>query len=754
MRWRVLLCGAFGLVLALAPTAVHADTLQQQYLNIYLKLNDSERLERNGDFRGALEGFEDCYAKLHKIHNDYPDWESVLVTSRMEDCRAKIAELEPKVDEGTPAAVPPSTENPGVPNPAAPTPAPEPSTSTGDVAPLRARLQEVETELAATKQQLADVTEKYKNSQLEAQTLHAQLDSVNQQLAALKSSTSVDQNMGQLLAQNKDLTDKLAAAQTEIKSLAGSPSSKAGKLAAQLKIVQEKLDASQAANEGLAETTTTLQSQLNQAQNDLAIANQKLAASGPGSPEYLTLKRENEVMRGILVREIQEQSRRDGAKRLAQEEFDRLKINSKVLQEQLDILGSPMTPPNSDDERALLAELKAGNGGVMAMGDNGNQLSATTNGAPVTEANVPGPATTSTNGAPVAVDTNTAPAVPATNSVANVTPPVTNAAPAVATDTNAVANATPPATNAPAAPNPPPAVTSAETNTPSTNVAPPGPNVAVSTNTAPPTNALPPTNAAPAVATDTNAAPSTNTPPVAANTNTAPAMATDTNAAPAAPDTNAAPGTATADNGSSSTDQHTADPTRYSYKPRLPDDMREVAQEATDLFKMQRYDEAAAKYQMIIDKYPESLYAWSNLGVVRSQEGKLEEARKALQQAVKLSPNDAFSYRNLGIVYYQLNQNDAAIDALERSIALDPNNVYSHDYLGCACSQKGWQEVAEKEFTKAIEIDDSFPDAHYNLAIVYAMQKPPALEMARRHYKRALELGLPKDPRLEKLLGL
>jgi Tfp pilus assembly protein PilF len=62
--------------------------------------------------------------------------------------------------------------------------------------------------------------------------------------------------------------------------------------------------------------------------------------------------------------------------------------------------------------------------------------------------------------------------------------------------------------------------------------------------------------------------------------------------------------------------------------------------------------------------------------------------------------------------------------------------------------------VAEKEFLKAIEIDDTFADAHFNLALVYATEKPPSLEMARRHYKRALELGIPPDPRLEKLLQL
>jgi Flp pilus assembly protein TadD len=757
VRWRVPLSCVLILGLALSPARA---SLQGDYLNIYLKLNDSERLEHNGDYRGALEGFEDCYAKLRRIHVNDPDWEPVLVTSRMGDCFAKIKELEPKVAA---LPVPPINPEPSV-SPEAPAP------KTGDMAAMQERLLELEQELSATKKELADTTQKYHDSQIEVQTLHTQLDGVNQQLAALKSSQSVDQNMGDLMARNKDLTDRLAAAQSEIKAFTANPHSATSKLAEQLKLVREKLDASEAANAGLTETTTTLQQQLNQAQHDLAVANNQLATTGPGSPQYLALKHENELMRGILLREIQEQSRRDGAKRLAQEEFDRLKITSRVLQEQLDILGSPMTPPNNDEERELLASIKVAPSEVTPMVDvteNGNHLAATANGAPVSEGNPPGTAAPSndvaatnaapsdTNAAPpVAADTNTAPATtnsetasttggtnasPATNAV-----PDTNAAPSVAADTNA----------APAAP---------DTNAPSvatTTNATPGPG-ASDTNNAPGT-ASPPssTNAAPSVASDTNAAPAaTNTPSVAADTNAAPAASTnvapvtttDTNTPPTVTSTH----TATASSGKSDSDQqHRADVTRYGNQPRLPDDMREIAQEATVLFENKHYDEAAAKYQTIIDKYPESLYAWSNLGVVRSQQGKQQEALKALQQAVKLSPNDAFSYRNLGIVYFQLGQNDAAIDALERSIALEPNNVYSHDYLGCACSQKGWEEVAEKEFLKAVDIDPDFPDAHYNLAIVYAIQKPPALALARREYKRALDLSLPRDPRLEKLLGL
>ena len=220
-----------------------------------------------------------------------------------------------------------------------------------DVAALKLQLQAVKEELRITKENLKD-------SQLQLETYRAQLATVNQQLVALKNQQSMDDRMGKLLSDNKALTDKLAAAQKEIDDLKANPKSKLALAQAQLKNLQDQYDASQQANKALQDTTSTLKQQLDQAQADLVAANQKLAAAGTGSPEYETLKRENEVMRDILTRELQEQAHRDMAKRLAQEEFDNLKLKSKVLQEQLDILGSPMTPPTNDQERALLASLK------------------------------------------------------------------------------------------------------------------------------------------------------------------------------------------------------------------------------------------------------------------------------------------------------------------------------------------------------------------------------------------------------------
>ena len=51
-----------------------------------------------------------------------------------------------------------------------------------------------------------------------------------------------------------------------------------------------------------------------------------------------------------------------------------------------------------------------------------------------------------------------------------------------------------------------------------------------------------------------------------------------------------------------------------------------------------------------------------------------------------------------------------------------------------------------------MELDPSYSDAHYNLAVFYLEEKPPAVELARRHYFRAIELGAEKDPAIEKVL--
>ncbi|MEM1156848.1 MAG: tetratricopeptide repeat protein [Verrucomicrobiota bacterium] len=189
----------------------------------------------------------------------------------------------------------------------------------------------------------------------------------------------------------------------------------------------------------------------------------------------------------------------------------------------------------------------------------------------------------------------------------------------------------------------------------------------------------------------------------------------------------------------------------FSSRPRVPGEFKDVAEEANSLFQQGKFDEAAAKYQTILNTYPESLYAVSNIAVVRFQQGNYPVAEENLRKAVKLAPQDAFSHSILGIVLYQQGKFDEAVQILSRASALDPNDPKTRNYLGIAASQKGWQEAAEQECRKAIELDPQYGDAHFNLAVIYATQNPPAKELSRRHYNRALELGVPRDTQLEAL---
>jgi hypothetical protein len=88
----------FASITSASDTGATAGTLEQRYLAIYLGMNDAERLERDGRLVQALAEFQNIYGDLERIRNERPDWESVLLMSRLSDTRAKIAELQPHVD--------------------------------------------------------------------------------------------------------------------------------------------------------------------------------------------------------------------------------------------------------------------------------------------------------------------------------------------------------------------------------------------------------------------------------------------------------------------------------------------------------------------------------------------------------------------------------------------------------------------------------------------------------------------------------
>ena len=57
---------------------------------------------------------------------------------------------------------------------------------------------------------------------------------------------------------------------------------------------------------------------------------------------------------------------------------------------------------------------------------------------------------------------------------------------------------------------------------------------------------------------------------------------------------------------------------------------------------------------------------------------------------------------------------------------------------------------AESALRRAIQLHPGYAGAHYNLAVVYATQHPPATELAKWHYQKAIASGHPRNADLEK----
>jgi Flp pilus assembly protein TadD len=186
--------------------------------------------------------------------------------------------------------------------------------------------------------------------------------------------------------------------------------------------------------------------------------------------------------------------------------------------------------------------------------------------------------------------------------------------------------------------------------------------------------------------------------------------------------------------------------------PMLTPEARSAIEQGLSEFRDNKFDEAEKTFQKVTEMVPNHPMGWINLGSVEYRLGKFDEAEKSLRKAVHLDPEVAQTWLTLGIVAYNKDEPEAALAALSQAAYLDSNNARAHMYLGVCMRKRGWLDAAEDELRKAVELDPNYPEAQFNLAIIYSERTPPALELARRHYYRALALGAAADPDLEKFL--
>jgi len=186
----------------------------------------------------------------------------------------------------------------------------------------------------------------------------------------------------------------------------------------------------------------------------------------------------------------------------------------------------------------------------------------------------------------------------------------------------------------------------------------------------------------------------------------------------------------------------------------LPAGAADYIRKAERAFAAHKFDEAEENYKKVLEMDPGNATTLANLAAIQLEMDKLSEAETNLKKAAAANPEDAYTLSLMGMLKFRQEKYDEALENLSRSAQLDPKNAETQNYLGITLSQKGQREAAETALRKAIMLQPTYAGAHHNLAVIYASEKPPALELAKYHYNKALGLGQPANPDLEKMLNL
>ena len=179
---------------------------------------------------------------------------------------------------------------------------------------------------------------------------------------------------------------------------------------------------------------------------------------------------------------------------------------------------------------------------------------------------------------------------------------------------------------------------------------------------------------------------------------------------------------------------------------RLSPEAKAAAEAGIEAMGKNKFDAAEKSFLRLLSLSPDNVSALINLGLVEFRLGRAEEAEKYFKRAIQVKPDAALAWMRLGVI--DLNQDDveAATAALAQAVYLNPKNPQAHNYFAVALAKRGWYDGAEDELQKVIQLAPGFAEAQFNLALIYFQRSPPAVELARRHYQKALDLGAAPDP--------
>ncbi|MDD4735668.1 MAG: tetratricopeptide repeat protein [Kiritimatiellae bacterium] len=133
-------------------------------------------------------------------------------------------------------------------------------------------------------------------------------------------------------------------------------------------------------------------------------------------------------------------------------------------------------------------------------------------------------------------------------------------------------------------------------------------------------------------------------------------------------------------------------------------------------------------------------------------DGEVAEAKGKLNKLLSVNADHVDALGMAGVIAWQEGDMDGAVRYLEKALSLDERNARAHNYMGIVQNSLGQSARAEKEFKRSMELDTSYDEPLFNMAVILATSDELRIDEARRYYERSLALGSERNASLEDIL--
>ena len=155
------------------------------------------------------------------------------------------------------------------------------------------------------------------------------------------------------------------------------------------------------------------------------------------------------------------------------------------------------------------------------------------------------------------------------------------------------------------------------------------------------------------------------------------------------------------------------------------------------LFNAGRHAELETRTRSLLERYPESGFAWKVLGAALQAQGK--DALSPMERARTLLPDDAEAHNNLGAVLKTHGQLDEAAASFRRALEIKPDYAEAHSNLGTVLQDFSRLDDAVTSYRRALAIKPGLAEVHGNLG--NALNDLGQFDEAAASMRRALEIN-------------